>query len=178
MQQYNNTTFRLKDLCCVRLGLIGPEDRQRFLNGFERISARTNINRFHTFKKRFSETELRYLLVIDNISHLAIGAVDCQRPDIGIGLARYIRHKQDPDMAEAAIVVIDEYQGKGLGKLLYSELMQLAIENGINRLHNFVGKDNRSMLALLDQFGARKVAEHEHEYEFVIDLPVHMRKAG
>ena len=170
MQQYSDTTFRLKDQHCVSLGLVGPEDRQRFLNGFERISARTNINRFHTFKKRFTEDELHYLLVIDNVDHLAIGAIDCHKPDIGIGLARYVRSKQNTETAEAAIVVIDEYQGKGLGRTLYSELMLLAKKNGIRFLHNIVGKDNRSMLALLHRFGASMVAEHEQEYELVIDL--------
>ena len=178
MRQYRDTTFRLKDQDCISLGLIGPEDRLRFLNGFERISVRTNINRFHTFKKRFSENELHYLLVIDNINHLAIGAVDCQHPDIGIGLARYVRLSTDPTTAEAAIIVIDEYQGKGLGKLLYSELMCQAALNGIQRLHNIVGKDNRNMLALLKKIGAHKLAEHEQDYELVVDLPAHMRKAG
>ncbi len=178
MQQYNNMSYRLKDQHCISLGLVGPEDRQRFLNGFERISARTNINRFHTFKKRFSEDELRYLLVIDNVDHLAVGAVDCQRPDIGIGLARYVRLKNDQAMAEAAIIVIDDYQGKGLGGILYKELMRLAEKNNIQRLHNIVGKDNRSMLALLKKLGARKTAEHEQDYEFVLDLEAHLSKLG
>lgn len=178
MKQYNNVAYRLKNQSCVRFGLVGPEDRERFLSGFERISVRTNINRFRTFKKGFSEDELRYLLVIDNINHLAIGAIDCKRPDIGIGLARYVRMKKDPDMAEAAIIIIDEYQGKGLGGMLYTELMQLAAKNGIRHLHNIVGKDNRCMLGLLKKLGARKTAEHEHDYEFTVDLSAWLRKAG
>lgn len=178
MMLNNNLSYRLKDQSCVRLSLIGPGDRNRFLSGFERISARTNINRFHTFKKRFSERELQYLLVIDNINHLAIGAINCKQPDIGIGLARYIRLKKNPDMAEAAIIVIDEYQGKGLGKLLYKELMHQAADNGIHQLQNIVGKDNQGMLGLLNKLGAKKIAEHEHSYELVIDLAANLRKAG
>lgn len=113
MTVMDKLTYRLKDHTCVTLSLVGPADRNRFLNGFERISARTNINRFHTFKRRFTEKELEYLLAIDNINHLAIGAIDCNKPDLGIGLARYIRLKNKPEAAEAAIIVIDEYQGKG-----------------------------------------------------------------
>lgn len=170
MQAYKDTTFKLNDQQCVSLGLVGPEDRQRFLNGFKRISARTNINRFHSFKKSFTEEELQYLLVIDNVDHLAIGAIDCQKPDIGIGLARYVRSKQNLDVAEAAIIVIDEYQGKGLGCTLYHELMLLAHKNGIRYLRNVVGKDNRNMLRLLKKLDARKFAEDEHDYEYVVDL--------
>lgn len=176
MTMNNNLSHRLKDQSCVLLSLVGPGDRNRFLNGFKRISARTNINRFHTFKKKFTEQELCYLLVIDNIDHLAIGAIDCKRPDIGIGLARYVRLKNAPDMAEAAIVVIDEYQGKGLGGILYSELMHKAAEHHIYHLLNIVGKDNRVMLGLLKKLGANLIAEHEHSYEFVIDLPTHLHK--
>ena len=169
MQIYKDTSFTLKDQHCVSLGLVGPEDRQRFLNGFERISTRTNINRFHTFKKRFTEQELRYLLVIDNHDHLAIGAVDCLQPEIGIGVARYVRSHEQHDTAEAAIVVIDEYQGKGLGTTLYTELMHLARHNGIRYLHNIVGKDNRGMLALLKKLNAYKLSEDVQDYELVVN---------
>ncbi|MDH5445312.1 MAG: GNAT family N-acetyltransferase [Gammaproteobacteria bacterium] len=170
MQIYQDTNIRLKDQHCVKLGLVGPEDRQRLLNGFKKISARTNINRFHTFKKCFTEDELQYLLVIDNVDHLAIGAVDCQNPDIGVGLARYVRSEQHHNIAEVAIIVIDEYQSKGLGITLYTELMRLARQNGIRYLRNIVGKDNRGMLALLKKVGAKKFAEDSHDYEFVVDL--------
>jgi len=171
-------SYKLKDQTCVKLSLVGPADRNRFLNGFERISTRTNINRFLTFKKRFTEDELRYLLVIDNIDHLAIGAIDCHKPDIGIGLARYVRLKNTPDMAEAAIIIIDEYQGKGLGYLLYEKLMQLALENNIRCLHNIVGKDNKGMLGLLNKLGARMITEQEDSYEYIIDITEHLRKAS
>ena len=174
----NNVSYQLRDQTCVKLSLLGPGDRKQYLNGFERISARTNIDRFLTFKKGFTEQELTYLLAIDNINHLAIGAVDCKKPDIGIGLVRYVRLKKDPRMAEAAIIIIDEYQGKGLGSLLYRELMFMAAENKIQHLVNLVAKDNRGMLALLRKFDARQTAEQEHTYEFTIDLPPGLRKAG
>lgn len=178
MAFHNDVSYRLRDKTCVRLGLVGLGDRNRFLNGFERISTRTNINRFLTFKKGFTEQELTYLLAVDNTNHLAIGAVDCKKPDIGIGLARYVRLKKDPGLAEAAILVIDEYQGKGLGSLLYRELMSMAAENDIQHLINIVGKDNRGMLALLRKFGATQSAEHDNVYEFIIDPPSNLLKAG
>ncbi len=178
MTNTNTASYRLADQLCVKLSLVGPGDRKQFLNGFERISARTNIDRFLTFKKGFTEQELNYLLAIDNINHLAIGAVDCKKPDIGIGLARYIRSKKDPGLAEAAIIVIDEYQGKGLGSLLYRELMAMAVQNKVRHLLNIVGKHNQGMLALLHKFGAHQTTEQEHTYELIIDLPAGMRKAG
>lgn len=163
-------TYHLKDHTCVKLRLVGPQDRKHFLNGFSRISAKTNINRFHTFKTGFTEKELRYLLDIDNVHHLAIGAIDCKKKNIGIGIARYISQADHPQRAEAAIVVIDEYQGKGLGTLLYQALIDKARENGIVTLNNIVMKDNRAMLHLLEQMGAQQVSENQQVYNLELQL--------
>ena len=162
---------QLKDQTPIELRLVGPHDRERLLNGFARISIQTNIDRFHTFKKRFSEPEIKYLLTIDNVNHLAIGAIDCsKRQDVGIGLARYIRTAARPDHAEVAIVIIDAYQGKGLGKILYLELMKMAYQNNIRTFINIVGKDNQAMQHLLRSFNATKYFENDHVYEFSVDL--------
>lgn len=170
----NKNTYRLKDQTCVELSLVGPQDRKRYLKGFSRISSRTNINRFHTFKTGFTENELRYLLNIDNVHHLAIGAIDCKRKNTGIGLARYISQLDKPGQAEVAITVIDEYQGKGLGQLLYRKLIDKALENGITTLTNIVLKDNRAMLHILEQMGAQQIAENEQVYE----LELHLSETG
>lgn len=161
--------YRLKDQSQVALSLVKPSDRIRLLNGFDRISARTNINRFHSFKERFSENELDYLLSIDNVNHLAIGAIDANRDsDVGIGLVRYIRNQSLPEQAEVAIIIIDEYQGKGLGNLLYGEMIKIAAYHGIRKLLNTVKKDNQAMLNLLKRFAAKKISELEQQYEYVV----------
>lgn len=163
--------YRLKDQTPVELCLVGPQDRERLLNGFDRISSKTNIDRFHTFKKEFSEDEIQYLLTLDNVNQLAIGAIDCsKRSDVGIGLARYVRTEPQSEHAEVAIIIIDAYQGKGLGKILYTELMKEAYRNNIRTFINFVKKDNQAMLHLLKSLAARKLFEYEHVFEFAVDL--------
>lgn len=169
MTPNNVMHYQLKDQSCIQLELVGPHCREQYLNGFAHISRQTNINRFHSFKHGFSEAELKYLLDVDNINHLAIGAIDCDKPELGIGLARYVRQTTNPVMAEAAIVVIDEYQHRGLGHILYAELIHYANQNGIQHLLNYVKKDNRDMLALLKSFNALKVAESDYHFELVTD---------
>ncbi len=166
----NQKRYHLKDQTCVEFRLIGPQDRKRYLKGFKRISTKTNIHRFHTFKTGFTETELDYLLNIDNVHHLAIGAIDCKKKGIGIGLARYINQADKPDRAEAALTIIDEYQGRGLGTLLYRALMDEAFNNGIRTLNNVIMKDNRAMLHILEQMGAQQVSENEQAYELELHL--------
>lgn len=170
MLAQNKNIYRLKDQTCIELSLLGPQDRNRYLKGFSRISSKTNINRFHTFKTGFTEDELSYLLNIDNIHHLAIGAIDCKKMNTGIGLARYISQANDPARAEVAIIVIDEYQGRGLGKLLYLKLIDKALENGITSFNNIIMKDNRTMLHMLEQMGAQQISENEQVYELELQL--------
>ena len=171
MDMTHCSTYRLKDQTPVELCLVGPQDRERLLNGFDRISRKTNIDRFHTFKKAFSEDEIQYLLNLDNVNQLAIGAIDCsKRRDVGIGLARYVRTEPQSEQAEVAIIIIDAYQGRGLAKILCLELMKEAYRNNIRTFINFVKKDNQAVLQLLKSLGARKIFEDEHVFEFAVDL--------
>ena len=165
-----HTTCRLKDQTVVELGRIDPQDRERLLNGFKRISKKTNIARFHTFKKEITEDEIRYLLSLDNVNQLAVGAIDPDSQDIGIGLARYVRSEPDSAEAAVAIIIIDAYQGKGLGKILYTELMKEAYRNNIRTFINYVKKDNQAMIQLLKSLGAVKHLEYEQVFEFTVDL--------
>ena len=94
--------YQLKDQTCIELGLIGPQDKQRYLNGFKRLSPRTNINRFHTFKTGFTEKELDYLLNIDNVHHLAIGATGADRWPDGTEADRWLAQHLQPDRPDYA----------------------------------------------------------------------------
>jgi len=66
-----------------------------------------------------------------------------------VGIARFIRLKDDPAVAEAAVTVVDHMQRRGLGKLLVSALAQAARERGITRFRAEVLRTNEAMLALL-----------------------------
>lgn len=163
--------FELADHTWVRLAHVGPADRQRLLNGFRQLSTASNIRRFHSFRKDFSARELDYLLQVDQVHHLAIGALDENwRQDTGIGLARCIGSKDEPDTAEVAITIIDKYQGRGLGRLLYTVLQNQARQSGYRYLRNIVGKDNRPMLHLLKDLGAIPVTETGNSIELVLIL--------
>jgi GNAT superfamily N-acetyltransferase len=50
-----------------------------------------------------------------------------------VAVARFVRLAHDPEAAEAAIVVADSYQGRGLGKLLALKLADEAKPRGIRR---------------------------------------------
>src|SRR5690349_1593175 len=79
-----------------------------------------------------SAAELRYFTDVDHRDHEALGALDHARGG-GVGIARYIRDREDPHAAEIAVTVIDGWQGRGLGTELLARLSERACQEGIRR---------------------------------------------
>lgn len=100
---------------------------------------------------------MRYLTEIDQERHFALGAIaedgdgDNDGDAVGLGVARFIRLPELPGTAEAAIAVVDEMQGRGLGKLLFLRLCAAAAERGIERFRCEVLCSNTGMRALLEE---------------------------
>ncbi len=126
--------------------LIRPirADDKRLLEDALRHLSQTGIQRrFLSPKRRFSRTELRYLTEVDGWDHVALVV---ERPTQAarhlIAVARYVRHPDHRDTAEAAIVVTDEFQRMGLGSLLAEELAQRARMRGVRRFTATMASDN------------------------------------
>jgi acetate---CoA ligase (ADP-forming) len=64
-------------------------------------------------------------------------------------------------VAEAAVVVADAYQGKGLGTILLGQLTQAAIAAGISMLEAQVAPENAQMLQVLRELGFPTVLKSE-----------------
>lgn len=65
-------------------------------------------------RRQLTEAELDYLTNIDYQDHFAWTAFALDDPgQPGIGVARFIRLVERPEAAEAAVTVIDAYQGRG-----------------------------------------------------------------
>jgi len=157
---------------CIRP--VTPSDRERLLEGIRSMSVETSYRRFFTPKFYPSEETLHYLTHVDGEQHMALGAVDCTRPGFpGIGAARYIRLADQPAVAEAAVVVLDAYQQRGIGSLLIAALSRYAAAHDIERFRGFVLAENRSFLAFLRDLGA--VNERAHGGVIQVDVPVYER---
>jgi GNAT superfamily N-acetyltransferase len=144
----------LRDGTKVLVRPIQPEDKGLLLRGFEQLSELSRYRRFLAPVPKLSDAQLRYLTEVDHVDHEAIVAVDAGAPERGYGVARYVRLRDDPSVGEAAVTVIDEFQGRGLGTLLLVLLARAAIEHGIRRFRAFVLEENRPMRDLLVSLGA------------------------
>ena len=117
-----------------------------------------------------TESQLDYLTKLDFVDHVAWHAVRTDRPEKGLGVARYVRTKEDPSVAEAAVTVVDEYQGKGLGTLLLALLATVARAAGIATFRAYVLQHNARMRSLLDQLGARTTLDSPGVLRMDVDL--------
>src|SRR6476646_8790237 len=139
---------RLRDGSAVLIRPVRPEDAGLLENGFAGLSDRSRRMRFLGPKAGLSAAELRYLTDVDHRDHEALGALDHARGG-GVGIARYLRDRDDPRTAEIAVTVIDDWQGRGLGTELLARLAERARREGIDRFTAAVSADNAAMAGLL-----------------------------
>jgi GNAT superfamily N-acetyltransferase len=139
---------------------ILPEDKERLREGFAWLSRASRYRRFMTPLERLSDAQVRDLTEIDYVNHMAWVALDPAQPARqGLGVARYIRLPDDPTTAEAAVTVIDEHQGRGIGTILLELLAASAREHGIERFRAWVLAENVPMMEMLRGLGVTVVRE-------------------
>ena len=155
----------------IRIRPIVPEDRDLLMWGFDQMSEESRYRRFMGLKK-LSDKDLDYLTTVDYVNHFAWVAFAHDEPhEPGVGVARYVRSKTDPEEAEAAVTVLDDWHHRGIGTLLLEALAAVALENGIRRFTGFVLVDNRPMLELLKGLGARLSTDSPGVERMALELP-------
>jgi acetyltransferase len=148
--------FEMPTGLIVGLRPIHPEDRDALMEGFQTLSEDSRYQRFLSPMVRLTDRQAAYLTDIDQINHFAwgIGIRDEKRAIRGIGVARYVRESNDPQTAEVAVAITDDYQGQGLGSLLVRALAVVADTHGIERLVGFMLGENRPMIRIFEGIGA------------------------
>jgi GNAT superfamily N-acetyltransferase len=163
----------LADGARVTLRFIQPDDAEELAQAFERLSTRSRYQRFFVPMPRLSDEMIRYLTDVDGENHVAIVAttesLDLKR-ELGLGVARYVRLADAPSVAEAAVTVVDEAQGRGIGKLLLAALARVARERGVTAFRGMVLADNAPMRALLSELSA--VVHPEDRETLIFDVPL------
>lgn len=155
-------TRQLRDGSTVTIRPVVPEDREALRRGLMELSPESRYRRFLHGGAVPTEALLDYLTNVDQRDHVAIGAT-ITSPDLkterGVGIARFIRLDSRPDVAEAAVTVVDDMHHRGLGTVLLRELFRAARCRGIKRIRAEVLADNEPMRAILERAGAEKVME-------------------
>ena len=152
---------RLRNGTPILIRPIRPDDKRLLEDGLRNLSETSIQRRFLAPKTRFSRAELRYLTEVDGWDHVALVAESPTQPTRRlIGVARYVRLPDDPQAAEAAIVVADDFQRKGLGSLLVEELGRRARMRGISRFTATMSSDNVAAQRLFQKLTRQAEVHH------------------
>ncbi len=145
---------RLPDGTEVVIRPLRPDDAPAVLEGFAHLSFETRHRRFLAGLPRLPPQHVYAITHADGRDHLvwAIGAVR-DGHETGIGLAHVIRDPARPTTGEFAIVIADEWQGRGAGKLLTRALAKRSWELGVRRWTATMFLDNHAVQALLASVG-------------------------
>jgi acetyltransferase len=131
---------------------IRPEDAELEASFVRNLSDDARHFRFMTGVKELTREMLIRFTQIDYDRELAlVGIVEQEGRETQIAVARYI--KADPGCAHIAIVVADEWQGRGIGARLLELLEEAARARGIIRLEAEVLAENLPIRALLARLG-------------------------
>jgi len=133
---------------------ISPSDRDRLAAFVAGLSPETRYKRFLHSVRQLSEKELTDFTNLDHRDADAIVAVDARGELIGV--ARYGHDSDDREVAEVAVTVADEWQGRGVGTILLRRLATAAAAAGVRRFAASCFADNAEMLKLFDELGTTR----------------------
>lgn len=154
MSEVSNYTVRefLGDGSQIEIRALRREDEADMLAAVERTSAQSLQRRFFVMKRHFSDKERAFFLDVDFKNHVAIVAVaDEGGHKVIVGGGRYIAF--EPGRAEMAFVVIDTWQGRGIGSILMRHLVKIASDSGLQELTAEVLPENAAMIKVFEKFG-------------------------
>jgi RimJ/RimL family protein N-acetyltransferase len=164
----------LRDGATVEIRAIRPEHKQALEGAFERLSDESRYSRFLAPMDRLTPSMLTYLTEVDHRDHEALIAFDEHSGD-AVGVARYVRAENGS--AEAAVTVVDDWQGRGLGTGLTSLLAERALEEGIDHFTAVLLAENREMIGLLESVGQVKVTGRESG-TLIVEVPLEPERPG
>ncbi|MGB5932223.1 MAG: GNAT family N-acetyltransferase [Anaerolineae bacterium] len=157
----------LKDGTEILLRPIKPTDERLEQELFYSLSDRTTYHRFFGTLGAMPHEKVQYFTTIDYDTQMAIVAVletDGQEQIVGVG--RYTRERES-DMAELALLVQDDWEGKGLGTLLHTYLAQIAKSRNVGGFKAEIFQHNRRALHVFTKVGGKVETKLEHGVHLV-----------
>jgi GNAT superfamily N-acetyltransferase len=153
----------------VWLRLLQPGDSELIRVFFRRLSSETVYRRFLSPVTALNDALLKRLVDIDHCDREALIALD----DQGIvGVARY--GTGPGESHDVAVVVADDWQGRGLGTLLIRRLAHIARLRGIATFHATMLGDNIRAQSLVRALSTRTSMRFEGGY-MEAEIPLRSR---
>jgi acetyltransferase len=164
----------------VAIRPIRPEDAQLESTFVEKLSDESRRLRFVSGIRTLSAEMLARFTQIDYDREMAlIATVGEGGAERQVAVARYIT-LPDAESCEYAIVIADDWQSRGLGRVMMERIIDVARRAGLKRMMGFVVTGNRGMLGLCTRLGFHeRAAPGDPETRIVeLDLDAAVQPSG
>lgn len=147
---------------------IGPEDKSRVAKLLRSLSPRSIYLRFFCHMRDFPDPMIHRLTHIDSRNEIVLVALDLSGNMLGKSTVCVMG---DEKHAEFAVLVADDWQGKGIGAALLKRCLMLAKARGIETVWGRVLGENTQMLALGKKLGfVRRRVPDSCEYDLLFEM--------
>jgi GNAT superfamily N-acetyltransferase len=137
--------YSLADGRSLQFGPITRASRPLIERAVAELSPLTSYRRFFTVRY-----QLDALTDLDGVDRFGVGAsIRDATGARGVGVARFVRDRARPHVADLALLVVDAFQGVGVGRTLLARLASAALARGVDTFRGMVLVDNTPMLRLL-----------------------------
>jgi GNAT superfamily N-acetyltransferase len=166
----------LNDGTAICLRTITPDDEARIRDGIAKLSAESRYLRFFSPASAFPDAVVHRLADVDGHDHIAWGALCSDCPGWpAIGAVHAMRHRHDGDgeegrVGEFSVAVLDEFQGRGLARMMTAALLVQCRAEGLALLDVHILSENAAARRLVKSLDAVWTGESAGVAEYKLDV--------
>lgn len=162
---------RLNDGTAVSLRAITPDDEERIREGIAKLSAESRYLRFFSPAATMPDEVVQRLADVDGYRHIGWGAVCTGCDDQpAIGAVHAVRYRDGGRAGEYSIAVLDEFQGKGLARMLTAALLIQCLAEDMTMLDVHMLSQNEAARRLAMSLGATWKEESGGVVQYELDV--------
>lgn len=134
------------------------------------LSIETKHYRFLGGVKELAPEQLRLLCNVDGQHSMAfVATIQKDGRERQIGVSRYA-DGSEKNVREMAVTIADEWQHKGLGRLLARRLIEYAASHGVTQLYSVDLADNTAMRNLANELGMNAERNPDERNQVIYSL--------
>ncbi len=155
--------FKVDGITRVTIRGACPEDKEKLIKFYEKLSTETIYTRFFSIIRYFEP-------YVEKILSSPAYVIVAETSDGDIIAVAEAVPSEKGDAAEAGIVVLEKYHGRGLGKKMAYAMNKVLWEHGIKRVYGYILPDNIKAYRLVKRLGGR--IKSYYESMLFVEIPV------
>jgi acetyltransferase len=164
------TSVTLRDETKVFLRPVKATDGPLLLELFKNLSLSSIRLRFLSFLDSLSEKLVYQFTHVDyrkDFGLVAMTTIGNSSAIIGVGRYAYNSKNERPELA---VVVRDDWQGKGLGSILLLRVINIGRESGFSCFQALIDSQNDTIMHIIKRLGYNYKICHEEQGAYLIEI--------